>query len=328
MPAIGPSAGDPATSVLPHLIGATPADDRREGVTSTLSWAAWRIIHIAAHGEPPLDGTADPRGVVLSDDSFLGPREIAALRVIPELVFVNCCHLAASSAEVLGATNYDRARFASGVAHALIKGGVRCVIAAGWAVEDHAASEFARTFYAALVGGKRFIDAVAAARTKARACGGNTWAAYQCYGDPDWRFKRSIGDAQRPAPAPGQEFGSIASAPALLAALELIAVQSEFQGADPTRQADRLRFLDSAHARFWGSRGDVAAAFGTACPGPGSSMSDRVVRPGAQAQDGTAPLAAVEQLANMKIRAAWQRSEDAAAAPAAIDAARGEMQAG
>jgi CHAT domain-containing protein len=74
------------------------------------------------------------------------------------------------------------------MALALIKIGVRCVIGAGWAVDDEAARVFAEEFYATLVGGKRFIDAVAAAREKAYACGGNTWAAYQCYGDPAWKF--------------------------------------------------------------------------------------------------------------------------------------------
>ena len=48
-------------------------------------------------GDPPQqDG--DPRGVVLSDGTFLGPREIRSMRIVPELVFVNCCHLAARSA--------------------------------------------------------------------------------------------------------------------------------------------------------------------------------------------------------------------------------------
>ena len=44
-------------------------------------------------------------------------------------------------------------------------------------------------FYDGLLQGQRFIDAVAVARQKAFAFAGNTWAAYQCYGDPDWRFR-------------------------------------------------------------------------------------------------------------------------------------------
>ena len=142
----------------------------------------WRIIHIAGHGAEPLvvGSRVNPRGVVLSDNTFIGPTEIGALRVIPELVFVNCCHLATGDvSQLLKETNYDRASFASGVAESLINKGVRCVVAAGWAVSDEAARVFATTFYAQLLDGSTFIDAVAAARQVARACGGNTWAAYQ-----------------------------------------------------------------------------------------------------------------------------------------------------
>ena len=141
---------------------------RHEEVINAVMKGAWRIVHIAGHGEPPIR-PRKPRGVVLSDGSFFGPQEINALRVIPELVFVNCCHLAADDPNNLfKPVNYNRAEFASGVALALIKGGVRCVIAAGWAVDDDAASVFAASFYKALLGGDRFIDAVATAREDAR----------------------------------------------------------------------------------------------------------------------------------------------------------------
>jgi hypothetical protein len=126
----------------------------------------WRIVHVAGHGAPPekigpapkkagdppqQDG--DPRGVVLSDGAFLGPREVRSMRRVPELVFVNCCHLGArNEAQLLtqdGTDNValpDRPRFAAGVAEELIKIGVRCVIAAGWAVDDGAAGAFATPF--------------------------------------------------------------------------------------------------------------------------------------------------------------------------------------
>src|SRR6185436_14080757 len=129
----------------------------------------WRVIHVAGHGAlPTRDGR--PGGVVLSDDTFLGPQEIEAMRVVPELVFVNCCHLGAFPAKAL---LYDRAGFASGVARKLIDIGVRCVVAAGWAVDDGAAQAFATTFYTALLQGERFIDAIARARTTARESDGN-----------------------------------------------------------------------------------------------------------------------------------------------------------
>ena len=115
------------------------------------------------------------------------------------------------------------------------------MIAAGWAVDDAAASTFATTFYGALLRGCRFIDAVAQAREAAWALGGNTWAAYQCYGDPDWTFTRDGADAQRPTP-PADEFAGVTSPTALLIALETLAVESEFQGADPQRQRDKIRY--------------------------------------------------------------------------------------
>jgi hypothetical protein len=165
-------------------------------VVDALFDRSWRVVHIAGHGEP-LSAKENRGGVVLSNDTFLGASEIKAMRVVPELVFVNCCHLAASSRRsLLGQPQrgvYDRAAFASSVAQALIEIGVRCVVAAGWAVDDQAASAFATTFYGALLRGQRFIDAVAEARAKAFEFDGNTWAAYQCYGDPEWTFRRQLG---------------------------------------------------------------------------------------------------------------------------------------
>ena len=151
---------------------------------------SWRVVHIAGHGEP-VSAKGDRGGVVLSNDTFLSASEIKAMRVVPELVFVNCCHLAAGSRQSLlrepQRGRFDRAAFASSVAQALIEVGVRCVVAAGWAVDDSAASAFATTFYDELLKGQRFLDAAAVARAKAYEFDGNTWAAYQCYGDPEWR---------------------------------------------------------------------------------------------------------------------------------------------
>ena len=251
------SAGTRVTSLIS---GPNPGDPEPDATTVLNAGfkKAWRIIHVAGHGEAPREieekgkeKRIEYRGVVLSEGCFLGPEEIEALRVKPELVFVNCCHLAADDPSGrLKTPDYNRAQFAAGVAQALIKSGVRCVIAAGWAVDDHAASIFATTFYGALLKGRRFIDAVAAARERAYACGGNTWAAYQCYGDPDWQFNPAAGDAQRPTlPLPGQEFASIASAPSLILALEQIATKSEYQSEKSDAQAARLHYLEETFAR-------------------------------------------------------------------------------
>jgi len=294
-------------------------------VINTLLERDWRIVHIAGHGDAPqLIGPKpispndppqqfrDPRGVVLSDGTFLGPREIHTIRPVPELVFVNCCHLAARDANQVLSAPYDRVRFASGVAEELIKIGVRCVIAAGWAVDDDAASAFATTFYDALLGGDRFIDAVTKARIAALNRGSNTWAAYQCYGDPDWTFRRDGGDAQRPEMPPKEKFAGIASSSALIVALETIAVQSRFQHAPAESQKADLLHLESQFAPHWGEIGAVAEAFGAAW----SEIGDRAAarkwyEKAVTASDGSASIKATEQLGNVSARVAWE-SVDAA----------------
>jgi hypothetical protein len=294
------------------ISGPKPGDEEPDlgTVITALIDGDWRIIHIAGHGEPPTEGVT--RGVVLSDGAFFGPQEIKALRTIPELVFVNCCYLAAEAPKKLfEPVNYNRAEFASGVAHALIEGGVRCVIAAGWAVDDEAASVFAVSFYKALLGGDRFIDAVATARARTRSSRNNTWAAYQCYGDPDWRFRTQTGDAQKPTPRPPeQEFSGIASALALIVALERIAVETEYQGKKPEDQAVRLDYLEQKFPQYWERRGNVAEAFGTAWLK--AKRFDEAIKwyqRAREAQDGTASFVSIEQLANATIRLAWERAE-------------------
>lgn len=323
-------ANQRATSLIGSL-DLSGADPDAGSVIKHVMGGDWRVIHIAAHGEPPItvEGRLQPRGVVLSNDAFLGPHEIAALRVVPELVFINCCYLArGDESSLLTEMNYNRATFAAGVAEALIRGGVRCVVAAGWAVDDTAAHTFATTFYGKLLDGATFSDSVAAAREETKKCRGTTWAAYQCYGDPDWRYRRSTADAQRPTlPDPSRELAGIASEPGLLLALETMAVKSEFQGADEAAQADRLRFLEATHAP-WCDRGRVAEAFAHVWAtlnrfDEAIDWYERAQRAG----DGTASLNVLEQLANLRARRAWERLS-LVDEPAAedLDAARKEIE--
>ena len=286
----------------------------------------WRIVHIAGHGEPAT--ATDSGGVVLSD-GLLSAKEISAMRVVPELVFVNCCHLAARSGDQLLRGQFDRARFAAGVAEELISIGVRCVVAAGWAVDDAAASAFATTFYGSLLAGRRFLDAVSNARKAALTFGGNTWAAYQCYGDPDWTFRRDTSDAQRPSLE--DQYQAVLSAPALARAVSTLAVQSQFQGAAPTTQRDKLHFLEDKakqSAPEWLRLGYVAEAFGrasAAADDPAGAI--RWYRDAIAAPDGSASLKAAEQLANLRARLAAEAAlaTSSATRVSAVRAAREEI---
>lgn len=297
-------------------------------VLSALYQHPWRVVHIAGHGEP---STQDKLGgVVLSPsgpdriETFLSAIEIKAMRVVPELVFVNCCHVAARERlQLLDPASplrhhYDRPAFAAGLADALINVGVRCVVVAGWAVDDTAAGEFAKAFYGALLRRPqpgRFIDAVAEARRAARRYGGNTWAAYQCYGDPEWTFGRQTADAQQPRTESNwsRRVSGVASSHSLMLALDTIATQAKFgkkPGAEEQRKQDLREGITELEQRFgdtWRHLGEVAEMFASAWAETGQLQ--RAIdwyQHAVAANNGGASLRAAEQLSNLQARAAWQ----------------------
>jgi tetratricopeptide (TPR) repeat protein len=254
------------------------------------------------------------------------------METVPELVFVNCCHLAARDArQALAAApdtaveRIDRAAFAAGVAEALIGIGVRCVVAAGWAVEDAPAKVFAVTFYREIFRGAAFIDAVSMAREAAWAEGGNSWAAYQCYGDPNWTWRSGVGDAQAGTSIRDQ-YDGISSPLGLALALEELAVQSTWMGAAPLGQLERTRHLEARFAALWGGMGAVAEAFATAYHKAGDRNAaitwyERALR----ANDASASLKAHENLGNLLARRAWERVDGPSAAPADFEQARSQI---
>jgi hypothetical protein len=290
-------------------------------VVNALFERDWRIVHIAAHGEPPLiekGSLVNPRGVVLGSDLYLSPSEIRSMRTVPELVFVNCCHLAAMDAGRTlvadTARTADRASFAAGVAEELIKIGVRCVVACGWAVDDNAAERFAKRFYRAILANDRFIDAVAHARAAAlgEEMAGRpvtddvTWAAYQCYGDPEWRLEVSHRDGSSSGAVQRfNEFEEIGAPAALTLALETLAIRAQRPGAQYERLQDQIRYLESRHESAWGAIGAVAEAFGLAWDAADDrpraiAWYERAVH----AADGSASFDAEQQWARLRLRMA------------------------
>jgi tetratricopeptide (TPR) repeat protein len=133
-------------------------------------------------------------GMVIGDGLYLTPAEIRQMRQVPELVFINCCHLGHIEASDRGTLNdrRDQNLIAANVATEFIRMGVHAVVAAGWAVDDGAALTFATEFYDRMLDGAPFGQAVKAARQNTFDLHPqtNTWGAYQCYGDPDYRLVR------------------------------------------------------------------------------------------------------------------------------------------
>jgi CHAT domain-containing protein len=172
-----------------HLYPAHPdhkPSDTALDVFNILFKKPYRILMIAAHGETRIRSRRDNRertGVVLSNGVMLTAAEIGQMEIVPDLVFLNCCHLAKTD-------NIPRSynRLAYSLSRELIEMGVRCVIAAGWAVNDDAALTFSGTFFEAFTAGDTFGKAVFKARRKTYEMhpGLNTWGAYQAYGDPNY----------------------------------------------------------------------------------------------------------------------------------------------
>jgi len=160
----------------------------------------YRVLHLAGHGvfeyEFKESDDAKPEaftGMVLGDGVFLTANEIRQKTHIPELVFINCCHLGkfASQRREDSSHTYAYNDFAASLSKELIEMGVKAVVAAGWAVDDAAALTFAEVFYDHLLKGDRFGAAVKAARVETHRLHKdrtNTWGAYQCYGDPNYQL--------------------------------------------------------------------------------------------------------------------------------------------
>ena len=194
----------PQDALRDHLLA--PSSSARWRCSAGSTSGPYRIVHLAGHGqyESPTTGDGKARsGMVLDNGVFLTAVEIGQMQQVPELVFLNCCHIGQTGPEApAGAAGTEFNRLAASISRELIEMGVRAVVAAGWAVRDDAALHFARCFYQHMLDGHSFGSALQDARYQTwrqpqfKDC--NTWGAYQAYGDPDFRFDpRGLGRAAR-----------------------------------------------------------------------------------------------------------------------------------
>ena len=289
------------------------AKDHRH-VLNALYARDYRLLHLAAHGvyeyelppmpsrpgEPCPDAPPKPRkvtGMVLGDDLFLTPVEINQMRVVPELVFINCCFLGRVNEPAL---RRDRSGLAANLATQLIEMGVRAVVAAGWEVDDAAAALFAETFYAQMLSGRSFGQALLEARKQTYATHSdvNTWGAYQAYGDPDFALG---GDGSRYRDRGGTTYFAPAE---VVVALENICADAKT--ADPAQVealGRQVAEMEKGLLPHWRELPEAQVALGAAY-GELGRYAPAVERYKAAlgAEDGCVPLTAVEQLCNLQVR--------------------------
>jgi len=197
----GAQAEAEATAIVLGSMGytvesVTGEDRSASDVLTKLYSQPWRILHVSAHGVFDLlhaDGRRRS-GVLLSGGLLITAAEIAAMETVPELVFLNCCHLGQMD------TGKGGNKLAASVARELIEVGVRCVVVAGWAVNDDSAKLFGQSFYEQVLLRRRpFGDAVFEARRAVWQAHPDdiTWGAFQAYGEPGWLAEPRAPDAPR-----------------------------------------------------------------------------------------------------------------------------------
>jgi len=260
-------------------------DEKADAILNGLHKDAWRILHLAGHGEHefPLAGRAVDTcpacgqtptavaqrisGMVIGKETFLTPGDVEQLRWVPELVFINCCHL--GKTQTTAPTRFHH--LAANLALQFINMGVKAVIAAGWAVDDRAGLAFAEGFYARMLAGQPFGESVRAAREEVwqRFADVNTWGAYQCYGDPAYRLRvvpaPAAAPTRRPYHAPLEVIADLGNLS------EYIRTRVRERDADPailsalrTRIEDLIGAIPQAQRDPWLARADLAAAIGFA----------------------------------------------------------------
>ncbi|MFM8442282.1 MAG: CHAT domain-containing protein [Methylococcus sp.] len=258
-------------------------DQDAQAILTGLHADRYRILHLAGHGVHdfeivtraplcPACGQATApvtkrvSGMAIGENTVLTPGDIEQMRWVPELVFINSCHLGKTDSR--SGPGWKPGHLAANLGAQFIRMGVRAVVAAGWAVEDAAAEQFASAFYDRLLRGQTLGEAVKAAREDiyVRFPGVNTWGAYQVYGDPAYRLCLESGDLNivteeslRP---------DILSPAELCNELRNLTAKAKSQSNpdDGPEAADRLARLlgriPSASREDWLNRPEVAAALG------------------------------------------------------------------
>ncbi len=282
----------------------------------------YRVLHLAGHGVynfPMRQADANDQrrtGMILSDDIVLSPTEVRQMRDVPELVFINCCHLGriekAPEKSEEGNVRDDYNRIAANVATEFIQSGVRAVVAAGWAVDDDAATTFATTFYKAMLNGEAFGEAVRQARDKVYRMheGSNTWGAYQCYGDPDYRFRKieKKKSGQRPPDfvSPHEAAVEIENIAAGLAFFERDG-QKYYKG-----KLDQIE--SELEKKKWSGNGRILAALGWAYGEAGEfSKAIAFYERAEKSEDGAMRFRDIREWANLEVRYAEQLAKGKAA---------------
>lgn len=298
-----------------------------QDILTGLHGEAYRILHLAGHGVhefpigqyypsaekcqaceqalPPDETRVS--GMVIGDKTFLTPGDVAQMRWVPELVFINCCHLGSTDVRYPEARRYNQ--LAANLGTEFINMGVKAVVAAGWAVDDGAARAFAESFYQSMLAGGSFGISVRTARQHIyeQFPDVNTWGAYQCYGDPDFRLHGDGNDGSKDLPLYHSKYEWVSDLENIISIMRshdaTVADNAAFE-----QQLDVcLKRVPTENLESWQAQADVAATLGIAYGEMGKyELAIGRLNKALVADKAEFPLRALEQRANYRVKHAAQ----------------------
>jgi CHAT domain-containing protein/tetratricopeptide (TPR) repeat protein len=186
-----------AAGGLPRLAGAarearlvgrySPRADVRLGAAASAAFLKhadlrrYRVIHLASHAivnDRSLAGSALVLASGGGESGFVGPGDLAALRLDADLVVLSQCR-SAGGVLVTG-------EGVQGLIAPLLQAGARSVVATAWRIGDQSAVPVVDAFYAALARGLPVAEALRSAKQQAVRRGDppRVWAAFLAVGDP------------------------------------------------------------------------------------------------------------------------------------------------
>ncbi len=173
--------------------------DMATGILNSLLTGEFKILHLAGHGSyyrgsAQSQTETDDEGMIIGKNMRLTPKMVNKMRRIPQVVFINCCHLGNIEDRKKSELQIRHADIASNLATQFIQNGALAVVAAAWEVKDVPAMLFAEIFYQNLLNNETLSHSIQQARNEVfenhKKC--NTFGAYQCWGDPMYRLDPAV----------------------------------------------------------------------------------------------------------------------------------------
>ena len=185
---------------------------------------------------------------------------------------------------------------------------MRCVVVAGWAVDDRGAQRFGEAFYEELLLRRRpFGEAVFLARKAVYEAKPSdiTWGAFQAYGDPAWRAEpraqAGAADASSPFASPEELLDELARVRAELSRRSALMNERDQR----TQVAALETLLKKRCPPAWLQAPALQSALGRAWLDLGQfdkARSALLAAVQAEDREGTVPIHDIEKLANVEAR--------------------------